>query len=189
MSYTTQKQRNIGKMFLTIIVLAVIVALVIIFTGCSTAPTATPDTNASAAATPEEEPAVEENTNPAFGDVVTFENGVSLSVSQPAEYSPSDTASGPVEGQQSTVFEFVVTNNSKENFDPTLVYATASSGGVEADGIFDVEKSVGFPPSTAVLPGQTVKWLQAFSFVDPAAITLEVSVGFEYDSIIYTNIK
>jgi hypothetical protein len=184
------KKRNFGKIFLTIIVLFVIFALALLFTGCSTPASSTPDPKASSASTPvEEEPVVETPTNPAFGETVSFPDGISLSVSAPAEFVPSELAAGAVEGQPSVVFEFVITNNSEENFDPTIVYATASSGGVEAPGIFDTSENVGFPPTTAILPGQTIKWNQAFSTADPAAITLEVSVGFEYDDVIFTNIK
>lgn len=190
MSYTTSKQRKIGKAVLTTFVLFFLVIIAISVAGCSTPATATPDPAASSAAAPEKEEApVETPSIPAFGDTVSYEDGLSISVSTPSDYVPSELAAGSVEGQPSVVFEFVFTNNSTENFDPALVFATASSGGVEAPGIFDTSEGIGFPPSTTVLPGQTIKWLQAFSTADPAAITLEVSVGFSNDPAIFTNIK
>lgn len=194
MSYTTHKQRKIGKMVLTTLVIFALVVIAIMVAGCSTpaAPSADPKASQAAAPAPveeTEEPEVVVSGNYSFGDVVTFEDNLSLSVSAPAPYTPSEYAAGVVEGQQVLLFEFVLTNNTGENFDPTLVYATASSGGVEAGSVFDTGEGIDFNPTTAILPGQTVKWKQAWSVADPAAITMEISVGFEYDDIIFTNIQ
>lgn len=115
-----------------------------------------------------------------------MENGVSISVSEPTEYTPSDSAMGQIDGYDNVVFEFVLTNNSEERYEPAL-RNTASSAGEEASTIFDTEKGVEFPPSTVVLPGKSVKWQEAFSLADPSDITLQVSFGFTYDSPVFTN--
>ena len=151
MSYTNTKPRRFGRIFLTILVILALFILAFLFAGCSTATVTEPDPAASSAAAPVEETETPEPPAiPVFGETVTYSDGKSISVSTPAAFTPSETAMGQVEGQSYVVFEFVITNNSTENFDPTLVYATASSGGVEASGIFDTEQQVGFPPTTTV---------------------------------------
>lgn len=185
MSYTTHKQRKIGKAVLTVVVIFVLAIIAIMVAGCSTPAASTPDPAASSATTPEEAEPVDDGSY-SFGETATFEDGVSFSVSEPATFAPSETAMGQVDGQQFLVFEFVATNNSDENLEPSLILATASSGGEEAAGIFDTEQSIGFPPATTVLPGATIKWKQAFSVVDPSNITLEVNIGFDKTAI-FTN--
>ena len=188
MSYTNTKPRRFGRIFLTILVLLAIFLLAFLFTGCSTAPSATPDPAASSATEPTTE-APEPPAIPTFGETVSFPDGLSISVSTPADFVPSSTAMGQVEGQSYVLFEFVITNNSAENFDPTLVMATASSGGVEAPGIFDTEQQVGFPPATTVIPGATIKWLQAWSVTDPSNITMEVPVDLFDDPALFISSK
>lgn len=188
MSYPSTKPRRYGRIFLTILVLFVIFMLAFLFTGCSTPAASTPDPAASSATTPEETkpepPAI-----PVFGETVTYSDGKSISVSTPAAFTPSETAMGMVEGQSYVVFEFVITNNTTENFEPTLVMATASSAGVEAEAIFDAEKQIGFPPTTTVLPGGTIKWQQAWSVTDPNNITMEVPVDFTNDPALFISSK
>lgn len=192
MSYTTSKQRKIGKAVLTTFVLFFLVIIAISVAGCSTpaAPAADPKASSAAAPVeePTEEPAPEDDGIRAFGETVTWANNVSISVSEPADYTPTEMAAGVVEGQKTVVFELVLTNNSDEKYDP-LVYNTAVSGGEAASGVFDTSEGVGFPPNTTLLPGKTIKWLEAYSVADAADIQLEVSAGFEYDSIIFTNNK
>lgn len=178
--------RNIGVFLL----IACLVVIAIFVSGCSVPAAAKPDPSASSAAAPEQEPVVEEDSGTlAFGETITYDDGVSASVSAPAEFVPGEYSAGAVAGQVVLAFEFVITNNSTEPFDPSLVMATASSGGSEASAVFDVENEVNFPPMTKVLPGQTIKWVQAWSVADASAVTLEVNVGFTHEAAIYTNIK
>jgi len=125
-----------------------------------------------------------------FGEAITWVNDVSISVSHPTPFQPSEYAAGVVDGYAAVVFTIVLTNNSGEVYDP-MVYNRVSSGGAEASSIFDTSNPVGEiagSPHTAVLPGQTVQWLEAYSVADPAAITFETSPGFEYLDAIFTNI-
>jgi len=193
MSTNTQKKhsdlKNIG--IVLFVVLLVVIALFSV--GCS-APSASPDPQASAATTPSEEPApaepvAEKPAMPVFGETVSYDDGVSISVSAPAPFEPSEYAAGVVAGQPVVAFELVITNNGTEPFDPATVFATIASGGTEAAGVFDTEKGIGFPPMTTVLPGSTVKWNQAWSVADPSNITMEVSVGFLNQPAIFVSSK
>lgn len=193
--YKTKRHSSFLRKLVTVAVVLFILALV--FVGCSSidaAPAADP--KASQAAPVTEAPATEEPAEEApadnlplvFGETATWDNNVSISVSEPVAFQPTEYAAGMVEGHTSVVFEFVLTNNSGENYEP-LIYNTATSGGVDAPGIFDVEKGIDFAPTTVVLPGKTIKWKEAYSVADASDITLEVSAGFEYASAIYTNSK
>ena len=175
---TTKKHSDLKKIGVVVFVLFLIV-VALFATGCST----------PAASAPEQEPVVEDDGLYAFGETVTYEDGISVSVSEPAYYVAGELASGPVEGQPTLAFKIVVTNSSEEPFDPSLVFATLTSGGAESAGVFDTENEVGFPPVTKVLPGQTVEWVQAWSVVDAASLTLELNVGFTHDAAIFTNVQ
>lgn len=174
--------------YVPLLLLALLFVVSFLLMGCSVVPKAeAADPKASQAATPEtpaEEP--EDDGVSAFGETVTWDSGVSLSVSAPAPYTPTEYAAGAIEGHQTVVFEFVLTNGSDETYDP-MVYGTASSGGVDAPGVFDTSANIGFAPTTAVLVGQTIKWQQAYSVLDPANITMEITAGVLFDDAIFTN--
>lgn len=171
--------------------LLTISVLCLLFAGCSTTTTAVADPKASSATQPESQtPPPVNNFLKQFGDTITWSNGVSVSVSTPADFVPNEESVGSVPGRTNLAFEIVLTNGSNEPLDP-FVYTTASSGGMEASFISDLANpigSVGFFPSTTLLPDQSTKWFVAYSVADPADITLEVDLGFDYDSGLFTNI-
>jgi uncharacterized protein YceK len=190
MSTSLQKKHSdLGKMILTVLVVFIILMIAIAVSGCSSTAVKA-DPKASSAAQPTQEPTKDANMNiHAFGETASFDDGLSLSMSLPSAYTPTEEAAGIEPGQTVLAFEFVVTNNSKEPFDPSTVLATASSAGTEASGVFDNSNNVGFPPMTAVLPGQTVKWVQAWSVTDINSVNVEVGVGFNHDAQVFTNTK
>lgn len=124
-----------------------------------------------------------------FGEVYEWENGVLMSASAPAEYIPTEYAAGPVEGQPAIYVTLTLTNGSSEPLEPTP-YPQVLSGMAQASPIFDVGGSLGDSmtiPTMTLQPGQTIQWNAAYSIKDPADITLEVSPGFEYNNISFTN--
>lgn len=179
------------KKFYTILsVLAL--AVVLPLTGCATSGAVVKDIAASQAPKPTAVPTVKkEDGVHNFGDVKTYTDGVSLSVSEPAPFVPSDSAYGVVAGQSMVMFTVVLTNNSKKVLEPTP-YTTVSSGGAEAEAIFDTENpigNVGSIPQTAILPGQTVQWIEAFTVLDANSLTLESSPSYDYDKALFAYIK
>lgn len=190
MSTTLQKKhRDLAKMVVTIIVVFIVAMIAVLTLGGCSAAEAKPDPKASKAASPTQK-AVEQNPNiHAFGDTVTYDDGLSLSVSLPSVYTPTETSSGVEPGKTVIAFEYVVTNNTDKPFDPSIVLPQVSSGGVEAHAVFDIDGQMGFPPMTAVLPGQTIKWTGAWSVADIENVTMEVSMSFVHDNQIFTNVK
>lgn len=137
---------------------------------------------------PAETQATEEtvDTNAKFGETVSYE-GLDLSVSTPEAFTPSQYASGG-DLPNNVLVTFTLKNTSSENFDPAGVYATMSSGGVEAEGVYDSDQGLAGSPTTTVPAGQTVTWKQGFNVTDPANLVLDVSPGaFEYESATFTS--
>lgn len=188
-------RRNIdaAKFFGWAVLIGAALIVLLLLVGCSVVKPSTPDPQASVASQPVEaspSPTPSESPYKAFGETTTWDDQVSISVSAPAAFMPSEYAAVMGEGQP-LVIEFVLTNNSSEAFDPNSIYSNMASGGVESTPIYDSANElgqIGSYPTTAVLPGQTVKWLQAWSSGDPNNITLEVTAGFDYKTAIYTNI-
>ncbi|RKW71731.1 DUF1942 domain-containing protein [Galactobacter caseinivorans] len=121
-----------------------------------------------------------ESSDPKLGDAYTWENGMKIAVSKPKKFKPSEYAMADVQGKPQ-VFTVTVTNGTEEDFKPVILSLSASSGGSEAEQIFDSSQGVEMP-TTTVKPGKTVTYKVAFDVEDPDDITMDVSPGFEYDS-------
>lgn len=125
-----------------------------------------------------------------FGEAMTWIDNVALSVSAPSEFQPTEYAAG-ADQAYNVIFRVVITNNSGAVLNPS-VYARVSSGGQEASSIYDFGSphgDLGGSPSTAILPGQTVEWLEAYSIADPNNITFQVAPSYDYEDAIFTNIQ
>lgn len=129
--------------------------------------------------------AEEELGNLAFGEAATFENGLSISVSAPAAYAPSEWASG-ADLPNNLAFTITITNGSDENFD-SYAYSTVTSGGQAGSHIFDSENNMSGSPSGVILPGQTITWTEAWSVADPNSIVFQIAPGWDYEEVIFTN--
>lgn len=183
--------KHIRTLYILVGLLA-IVALILLFAGCSTNTTVASDPKASSAAEPPAQtPPPVNNFLKQFGDTITWEDGTSISISTPAPYVPTEYAAGVVDGASHVSFEIVLTNGTDEPLNPSTVWATASSGGQEASSIIDTSSElgqIGLSPMTTLLPGQTVKWIAAYSVADPASINVEIHPSYVYEAGIFTNV-
>lgn len=159
--------------------------------GCTTQVASQPTTHASAAAQPSAAAKPASNVH-GFGDVITYKDGVSISVSAPTPFTPSTYAAGVTPGATNELFTVVVTNGSKTQFTP-YTSITMNSAGASASSITDVGSpigDVGVGTSTVLLPGQTIKWLMGFSVPDPTNMTMDAELGVgTYEAAIFTNTK
>lgn len=135
--------------------------------------------------TPTEEPAA--TANPKFGETFTYEDGLSVTVSAPEPYTPSDTAA--TGGEPSFVkFQVTVVNGTSENYDPSLFYVTMQSGNAEAGEVYDSANNLNGSPTTPILPGREGTWAIAFGVTDPNDLVMQVRADmFEREDIIYTS--
>ncbi|MDQ0893515.1 DUF2510 domain-containing protein [Agromyces ramosus] len=129
----------------------------------------------------------------AFGETMTWDDGVSLTVSAPEPYTPSDFAAGATHASN-VVFTLTITNNSTADLQP-LPLPTLSSGDQDVSQIFDIGNDVfgpgddvGFPPVDTIEPGGSVSWRAAWSLDDSSSLTLQVAPSFLYPSATFTNV-
>lgn len=146
---------------------------------------------------PDADPAPEQPEAPvagelAFGEMMTWDDGVSLTVSVPEPYTPSDFAVGATHANN-VVFTLTITNNSTEDLQP-LPLPALSPGDQDVSQIFDIGSDVfrpgddvGFPPAETIEPGGSVSWRAAWSVDDPSSLTLQVAPNFLYPSATFTN--
>lgn len=139
--------------------------------------------------TTEEEPAEvpAAPVNPKFGESYEWEDGLVVTVSAPTPFTPSEYAYVGEGSPAYLLFTVTVVNGSEVNYDPTLFFNTLQSGNAEAEAIFDSDNGLSLPPQTALLPGREATFNIGFGVADPNDLVMEVTPGFEYDSVIYTN--
>jgi hypothetical protein len=140
----------------------------------------------SAAASPSAK--ASKNANPKFGEAFTWKDGLSVKVSKPRPFKPSEYAAGSDKGQ-AIRFTFTVINKTDKPYDPSLFSATLQSGNAEAEEIFDNENGLEGSPSTKVLAGREAKFDLGFSVKNPKDLVLELSpdAGIQYESAIFTS--
>lgn len=186
---------NIGHIFKAALFSAALVGLA----ACGTTAVAIPVPITSAVAgaqvtTPSEAPVADnESTDPSAASEVgkpgvwaRFSGGIQTTITTPVAFKPSDTASGTDTFKSFVEFTVKVRNTGTASYDPTLYTTSVSSGGVEAVQVIDIMVGLGLPPQTAVLPGKTIEFKVAYGVKDPADLTVQLSPGFQYDSVTFT---
>lgn len=184
------------------IILLAMLALVLV-TGCSqtegrtsntstdaspveASPTTEATTPAPVIDTPEPTPTPERPAYGEFGGVgFTYDNGITITLSAPAAYEPSDSAFAEGDFDAYVSFDVTITNDSVDPFDPSGLYATMSSGGREAVQSFDSELGLAGQPQTQVLPGRSVTWSEGWGVADPADLTYQIAPSFEYEAALF----
>ena len=135
---TAIQRTRLSRIIFVIAAALLAIAIALLFTGCTKQVVENPikpvvaEPVTTATPTP---PPVNENIKQ-FGDVKTWDDGVSLSISAPAAFQATEYAMGATEGQAQVVFTFVMTNGTDKPIEPA-VYPSASSGGLNANTIFD----------------------------------------------------
>lgn len=124
---------------------------------------------------------------PALGDTWTYDDGLAVSVSEPSAFTPGEYAAGGEDAENHVKLEVRIQNNTGQDFDPSMVYITASSGGTEAEEVVDFDQSLEGAPMTTLLDGQSTTYAIGFGVNDPADITVEFNDmnDFDRDSVIF----
>lgn len=148
----------------------------------TTAPAA--ETPAPAAETPTPTPT--DDGTAKFGKTYTWTDGLSVTVTTPKAYKPGEYAAGADQFKSSVVFTVTVVNKTGKPYDPSIFMLSMQSGNEEASQIFDSQNNLGGSPSTKILNGREAKFKAAFNVANPKDLVLEVTPGFEYDSVIFT---
>jgi hypothetical protein len=122
----------------------------------------------------------------AFGKTFEWENHLSVTVSAPKPFTPSDTAFGGEAFKSAVQFTIVLVNKSGKPFDASMVYTSVQSNDVEADEIYDSAKGFNGAPETKVLNNRQAKFRVAFGVANPKDIVFELTPGGENVSTLWT---
>jgi outer membrane murein-binding lipoprotein Lpp len=171
-------------------IVAAAVAVPLLLAGCSSPGTvgeAAPGaTSAANAAEAESSAPAKVDTNASFGQTITYEDGLAVTVTDKGKFKPSEYAAKE-DAKRYVKYQITLKNGTDEPFDPVLVYPTLQDGEEEASSVTDIEKKIGVPPSTKLLPGRTTKWNVAYG-VNTKDLVMEVSLNdFDHESAIYTS--
>lgn len=120
----------------------------------------------------------------AFGSAFTWQDGLSITVSKPAPYTPSKYAATGKTFTHFVVFDVTIVNKTGAAWDPAMIYATLQSANQEGDRVFD-SSQLPPDPSTKLLNGREVKFKMAFGVADPADLVLEIRPDFEHESVLF----
>ena len=174
-------------------------ALAVTLAACGAEVPATTDTDAtpSQAAqpdkpleTPSPEPEPEDEPKGpaimAWGETLTYVDGLALSVSQPTGYAPTEWAAGTEGFASFVVLNVTVTNGSAVAYDPMNIRIAATSGGTAAAEVYDSAHDgagldLGSEPDAAILPGQSVTWAVGYGVANTADVTVDLSAGYDDD--------
>ena len=174
------------KKSLPIIISGAALATTLLLTGCSTGGAPSGEA-APAAASSAPKATPKASTTAKFGEVYKYDDGVTVSVSAPAPFTPGQYAAGATQAQN-IALTFTIVNGSSKNLDP-LVSPSVSSAGTEAAEITDIgnDAVAAFAPTTVILPNGTATWTEAFSVADQTKLVVELSPSFAYKNAIFTN--
>lgn len=125
--------------------------------------------------------------NPQFGDTYEWDGGITVSISEPSDFTPSDTAAGGEGASDHVTFEVTVVNGSSENYEPSSLSISVQSGSGEGDQVFDTAQGIDGSPNTAILPDRDVVFDVAFGVTDPDDLVVEVAPGFDYEPAFFTS--
>ncbi len=121
-----------------------------------------------------------------FGQTYTYTDGLSITISKPQPFRPSDTAA-VTRSNAYRQFTVTIVNKTGRRYDPSGFSTTVQSANEEAEQIFDSARGIGGSPDTTLLKNREAKFRIAYSLADPKDIVMEVSPDFgEYENAIYT---
>ena len=155
------------------IVGATVVGALVLLPGCGGSPEVTPPAAERSAAVqegsesdavgaaPTTEAAQTQDAAEKFGSTATWPDGVSLTISKPQPFKPSEYAAGVDGVRKFAVVEVTLSNGGSAPVESLLLSLRATSGDSEAEPVFDSAKGIEMSASR-VLPGKSLKWRQVF---------------------------
>lgn len=120
-----------------------------------------------------------------FGETWEYDDGLTVTVSAPEAFSPTDTAAGGEAFDHHVKFTVTVVNGTGAPFDPSMITESVQSDNMEGDAVFD--DGLEGAPMTTVLDGRETTFDVGYGVSNPDDIVLEVSPSFEHDSAIFTD--
>lgn len=172
-----------------------IISVAFLLTGCGVSAsqaddagqgTNTPTASTSASASADAESSDAQDTVAKFGKAYVYEDGLSVTVSAPKKYTPSEYAAGTDNFKHFVIFEVRIVNKTGKTWDPSLFTATVQSSNEEGDEVFDGD--LGDSPQTKLLNGREAKFKVAFGVADPKDIVMEVNPNaIDHNAVMFQN--
>jgi hypothetical protein len=129
-------------------------------------------------------------TTGAFGQTITWPDGVAVSVSKPEPYRPSSSAATVAGAARFVSMKVTVTNGSNKDVEATGTVLAATANGSPAEQVFDSAKGLNGSPTSTVLPGKSVTFTVAFGLPSKDPVDLQVDLrpglGIGYQPAIFT---
>lgn len=141
------------------------------------------DVDGESGGSPTEEPPAEE-ADVAFGEVFEYEDGLTVSVSEPAIFLPSATSVNGGEPEFVT-FQVSVVNGSAADVAPEEFSITVGSGDGEAGEVMDPDAGISGPPDGVVAPGSETAWPLAFGVFDSGDVLVRVQRGIDAEPVTF----
>lgn len=125
-----------------------------------------------------------EDADAAFGEVFTYEDGMTVTVSQPEAFLPSATSVNGGEPEFVT-FRVAVSNATTADVDPNEVFVTVRSGDGEGGEVRDPDGGITGPPAEAIGPGAEASWSLAFGVLDSTDLLVRVQRGIDAEPVTF----
>lgn len=183
-------------------IVAALAGVSLLFTGCGVSASQTDDAGhgsntPSASATPKTGQSSEaggaqsaqtkettKGTAARFGEAYVYQDGLSVTVSAPKAFEPSEYAAGTDKFKHFVSFDVRIVNKTGKPWDPSLFSATVQSDNEEGDQVFDEELEGA--PQTKLLNGREVKFTVAFGVANPKDIVMEVNPDMiDHDAVMF----
>lgn len=121
-----------------------------------------------------------------FGQAYSYDDGLSITVSAPTKFQPSEYAADDNKFKEYVKFEVRVVNKTGKTWDPGLFTSTVQSSNQEGDEVFDSERGLEGSPETKLLNGREVTFTVGYGVADPSDIVMEVSPDMlDHDSVMF----
>lgn len=118
----------------------------------------------------------------AFGETFEYADGLTVTVSEPEPFTPSESAFIIEEWAEYLVFEVTVVNGTGADYEPFL-WSTLQAGGEEAEEVFDAEAGIMGPPMETIAAGGTVTFPVVYGVNDASSLQLDYVVGLTYEGV------
>ncbi|HEY5785489.1 MAG TPA: hypothetical protein VIT65_11995 [Microlunatus sp.] len=135
----------------------------------------------------EEESGKEEDPLYHFGDTVTYENGLKVTIGKPTTLKNYAYPEDVEKGQKVIRFKITVDNQTDHRLDPSEFTMTASSGDDEAEFAIDSEHGLEGTPDTKILRGKKRSWDYGYIVTKGQDFVLEISPDYETEEAIFVS--
>lgn len=121
-----------------------------------------------------------------LGETFEWEDHLSVTVSKPKAYKPSEYAATE-DADHYVVMTVRIVNETGKPFDVNSFYTSVQSGNEEASEVFDSDKGLEGSPSTKLLDGREVEFEIGYGVSDTKDLVVQVTPSYDYEAAIFTS--